>query len=98
MDIANLDLSKGFCKDFDVTVGDKMESCGLDSNQVRWISRQSTVCASSGRSCQGANAILDCINRSLEPRSGEIMVCPSVFGSGQTTSGALHFITVEQGH
>lgn len=48
MDIACLDLSKAFCKDFDVTLGDKMENCGLDSNQVRWISRQSTMCASSG--------------------------------------------------
>lgn len=42
MDITYLDLSKAFCKDFDVTLGDKTENCGLDSNQVRWISRHST--------------------------------------------------------
>lgn len=36
-----MDSSKAFCKDFDVILGDKMENCGLDSNRVRWISRQS---------------------------------------------------------
>lgn len=41
--IAYVDVSRAFCKDFDVILGDKMENCGLASNRVRWISRQSAV-------------------------------------------------------
>lgn len=53
-----------------------------------------------GEAARTANAILDDINGSTEPRRGEIMACPSVLGSGPTTSGALHFILgaiMEQG-
>lgn len=53
-----------------------------------------------GEAARRPNAISDYTNGSTEPRRGEIMVCPSVLGSGQATSGALHFIlgaTVEQG-
>lgn len=41
MYMAYVHFSTVFCKDFDVILRDEMENCGLDSNRVRWISRQS---------------------------------------------------------